>query len=232
MGMGMIMIWVSLLRTVLIFSLILVSLRVMGKRQISQLQTSELVVTLLISELAVTPIEQPDTPLWQGLAPIGVLVLFEIVMSFLMLKSGKFRQWVCGKPIVVMENGKINQNNMRRLRMTTEDLWEQLRQNGAFYFEEVNHAVVETNGLLSVQKKPECDFLTPKEAGVKVKPQELEVVVISDGEISAHSLLLCGKDTVWLNRQLQQAGLSLQKVFIMTASSTGKPRIIPKDKDS
>lgn len=219
----------SLLRTILIYSIILLGLRVMGKRQISQLQTSELVVTLLISELAVAPIQEPDQPFLTGLLPIVTLVAFEVLISFFMLKSGKFRQMVCGKPIVVIENGRVLQHQMRRLRMTTEDLFEQLRQNGAFYLEEVAFAVVETNGLLSVVKKPEFDTLTPREAGVKVSPEGLEVVVISDGELSENSLKLSGKDRLWVEKQLRQQNLSLQDVFIMTIKTEGGHRIIKKE---
>ena len=119
---------ISLVRTVVMYVAILISVRLMGKRQISQLQTSELVVTLLISELAVMPIQQHDDPLWNGLIPMLVLVICEIVVSLLMLKCGKFRQIVCGNPMIVIQNGKVLQDQMRRLRMSTEDLFEGLRQ--------------------------------------------------------------------------------------------------------
>lgn len=221
--------WSALLRTLVMYGAILVGVRIMGKRQISQLQTSELVVTLLISELAVMPIQQRNEPLWNGLLPMVVLVTCEIIVSFFMLKSGKFRQVVCGKPILVVENGKILQDQMRRLRISTEELYEQLRQNGVFSLEEVAYAIIETNGMMSVTRRPQDDPLTPKQAGVKVDKELLEVVVVSDGELSASSLKLCGKDPAWVRAKLKDAGLELSQVFLMTARRDEKFLIVKKE---
>lgn len=146
-----------------------------------------------------------------------------------MLKSGKFRRAVCGKPIVVIENGRILQDQMRKLRMSTEDLFEQLRQNDVFYLQEIAYAIIETNGMMSVIKNPEYDFLTPKEMGVKVKFDGLEVVVVSDGEISDNSVKLCKKDRAWVLGCIAKAGLSLQEVFLMTARMDGTHKIIRKE---
>ncbi|WP_322201287.1 DUF421 domain-containing protein [Acutalibacter intestini] len=220
----------SLLRTIIMYAAILISVRLMGKRQISQLQTSELVVTLLISELAVMPIQQHDEPLWNGLVPMLVLVVCEIVVAILMLKSGKFRQVVCGSPMVVIKNGRVLQDQMRRLRMSTEDLFEELRLAGNFALEDVAYAIVETNGKLSVLKKSPASPLTPKQAGVKAPAEALEVVVISDGKISQNSLKLCGHTPSWLLEQLKDQGAQLEDVFIMTARTDGKQQIIRKEK--
>lgn len=223
---------VSVARTLLMYGAILLGVRLMGKRQISQLQTSELVVTLLISELAVMPIQQHNEPLWNGLIPMVVLVGCEIVVSLLMLKSGKFRQAVCGSPMVIIENGRVLQDQLRRLRMSTEDLFEELRLAGAFALEDVAYAIVETNGQLSVLKKSSADSLTPKQAGVKAPEEALEVVVVSDGQISQNSLRLCGRDPVWLREQLRFQGAELEDVFIMTARTDGKQMIIKKQRTS
>ena len=171
---------VILLRTVLMYGVILLAVRLMGKRQVSQLQNSELVVTLLLSELAVLPIQEEEKSLWVGLAPMAALVACELLVSVLMLKSGRFRQLVCGSPTVVIERGQVLQEAMRRLRLTTEDLFEQLRQKGVFYLEDVAWAIVETNGMLSVIRRPEEEPVTPKELGLSPASQGLEVVVISD----------------------------------------------------
>ena len=221
---------ISLLRTLLMYGIILLGVRIMGKRQISQLQTSELVVTLLISELAVMPIQEHDEPLWNGIVPMLTLIVCEIIVSFLMLKIGKFRQLVCGKPILVIENGKILQEQMRKLRMSTEDLFEQLRQNGVFFLEEVAYAVIETNGMMSVSRHVKDDPLTPRQAGVKVKPDYLELVVVSDGELSESSLKLCGKDADWVRRHIAAAGLTQRDVFLMTARLDGQYHIVPKER--
>ncbi len=220
---------VSIARTLVMYGAILLGVRLMGKRQISQLQTSELVVTLLISELAVMPIQQRQDPLWNGLVPMAALVGCELAVSFFMLKSGWFRQLVCGNPIVVIQNGRVMQRQMRRLRMSTEDLFEELRRAGVFALEDVAYAIVETNGQMSVLKKSPADCLTPKQAGVKAPPEALEVVVVSDGRISENSLKLCGRDPVWLREQLKCQGAALEEVFIMTVRTDGGQRIIKKD---
>lgn len=216
-------------RTAVMYLAILLSVRLMGKRQISQLQTSELVVTLLISELAVLPINENAGGVLNGIIPMATLVVCELLVSLWMLKSNRVRQLVCGKPVLVVENGKINQQAMRRLRLSTEELFEQLRLNGVFSLEEVAYAIVETNGTMSVSRHAKDDALTPKQAGVKVNQNLLEVVVISDGEISKSSLQLCGKDEAWVASQLQANGVILSQVFLMTATRKGSVRIIRKE---
>ena len=211
---------VILLRTVLMYGVILLAVRLMGKRQVSQLQNSELVVTLLLSELAVLPIQEEEKSLWVGLAPMAALVACELLVSVLMLKSGRFRQLVCGSPTVVIERGQVLQKAMRRLRLTTEDL---------FDLEDVAWAIVETNGMLSVIRRPEEEPVTPKELGLSPASQGLEVVVISDGELSLRSLGLCGKDQAWVRRRLQERGLGQEQVFLMTVRTDGKWRVIEKN---
>ena len=220
-----------LLRTLLLYAVLLVGERLMGKRQIGQLQTSELVSTLLLSELAVLPIQNGGDPLWRGLLPMGALILCEVGVSLWMLKSGRFRQLVCGRPMVVVAHGKILQGQMRRLRMTTEDLLEQLRQSGSFYLEEVDWAIVETNGTLSVLRRPDRDPLTPEQAGVAVRPQGLEAALVSDGEVNAHSLALLGLDRAWLEAKLRKAGVDQSQVFLFTARSDGSCRLVKKEKN-
>lgn len=221
---------VSLMRTLVMYGVILVAVRLMGKRQISQLQTSELVATLLVSELAVLPIQEMDQPLWKGIIPMGVLVGCEILVSFLMLKSGRFRQAVCGSPVVVIRQGKVLQDQMRRLRLTTEDLYEQLRQNNVFYLEDVAWAIVETNGRLSVIRHPEEEPLTPRQLGLQPEFPGLEVVVVSDGVLSRRSLALCGKDGDWVRQKLQEHRLDLSQVFLMAARTDGTCTLIKKQK--
>lgn len=215
-------------RTVLMYGAILAAVRVMGKRQISQLQTSELVVTLLISELAMLPIQEKSLSLWAGVLPMAVLVLCELLVSFGMLKSSGFRKLVCGSPTVVIQRGEILQREMRRLRITTEDLMEQLRQNGVFYLEDVAWAIIETNGMMNVIRRPEEDPVTPRQLQLKPEPPVLETSVISDGEVSLHSLRLVGKDRDWLDRRLKEQGVAVKDIFLMTARSDGKWRIIKK----
>ena len=202
----------------------------MGKRQIGELQTSELVVTLLISDIAAIPMQNTEQSLLSGIVPILILIVCEIIISFLMLKRAGFRRIICGKPIVIISDGKINQSEMHRLRMSTEDLSEELRQQGIFNIEDVGFAIVETNGKLSVLKKPEKDIPTAEELGIKTNDKGLEVVVISDGEISKYSLKICGLNRDWLFDILKKENTELNDVFLMIANRQGEYKIIEKER--
>ena len=159
---------ISLIRTLLLYVMIIAAVRIMGKRQISELQTSELVVTLLISDIAAIPMQNTGQPLSSGIIPILVLVSCEIAASFFMVKNSRFRKLVAGKPQVVINNGTVDQAQMKRLRMSTEDLSEQLRQMNVFSIQDVAYAIVETNGKLSVMKKPEKDQVSASMLGIAV----------------------------------------------------------------
>ena len=220
---------VSVIRTIILYAVILVMLRIMGKRQISELQTSELVVTLLISNIAVIPMQEPTLPLISGVIPIMLLVGCEIVISIIMMKSSRFRGIVCGHPQVIIENGVINQRKMKVLRMTTEDLTEQLRQEGVFSLSDVEYAIVETNGNLSVLKKLLKDSVTAEQLGLKGERASFELVVISDGELAENSMRLCGVDRQWVENKLKKSGISMKDVFIMTVNLEHGYSIIKKE---
>ncbi len=220
---------ISFVRTLLLYIVVVAAVRLMGKRQISELQTSELVVTLLISNLASVPMQDTGKPLVGGLVPIAVLVICEIFASGLMVKNGLFRKLICGRPIIVIYNGKIQQSEMRRLRMTTEDLCEQLRQKDVFSIQDVAYAIVETNGKLSVIKKPDKEQPTAGMLNVVPPDTGLETVVVSDGAISDVSLALSGKNRAWVEGVLNKEGLLLPDIFLMTADMKGDYFIVRKD---
>lgn len=220
---------VSFVRTLLLYAVIIAAVRLMGKRQISELQTSELVVTLLISDLASIPMQDTGQPLASGLVPIAVLVMCEILISALMVKSTKFRRLICGKPIIVISDGVVQPAEMRRLRMTTEDLVEQLRQKNVFSIQDVAYAIVETNGKMSVIKKPDKEQPTAGMLGVALPDCGLETVIVSDGVISDFSLKLCEKSRDWLEGVLQGQNLGLNEIFLMTANRNGDFFIVKKE---
>jgi Predicted membrane protein len=220
---------VSLIRTLLLYIVIIGAVRLMGKRQISELQTSELVVTLLISDIAAIPMQDTGQPLVSGLIPIAALVMCEIVVSCWMVKNAKFRKLICGSPIIVINDGKIDQKEMRRLRMTTEDLMEELRLKDVFSLEDVAYGIVETNGKMSVIKKPDKSQPTAGMLGIAVPDTGVEAVVISDGVIYDPALSLCEKSRDWLNGVLRGKNVKAEEVFIMTTNRKGDFNIIKKD---
>ncbi len=220
---------VSLIRTILLYMLIIFSLKIMGKRQISELQTSELVVTLLVSNIATIPMQNPGQPLISGAIPIIALVIFEVVVSVIMLKNSKFRKFLCGSPIVVIDDGKIMQNELKTLRMTVEDLSEELRQLDVFSLEDVSYAIVETNGKLSVLKKPDKQPPDASSLGIEVPDEGIDAVVVSDGEISDFSLSLCGLSKEWIEEVVQNENIKISDIFIMTANKNKDYNIIENE---
>lgn len=220
---------ISIIRTIILYTVIIIAVRLMGKRQIGEMQNSELVVTLLISDIASLPMQNTDTPLLSGLVPIMILIACEIVLSVLMMKRAKFRKLVCGMPQIIIKNGEIDQSQMKRLRMSTEDLCEQLRQEGCFKLSQVEYALIETNGKLSVLLKAEEEPPTCSQLGIQADGGNVETVIISDGEISKNSLKISGFRQEKVKQILFDENTRIEDVFIMTANRSGEYRIIKKE---
>lgn len=220
---------ISIIRTILLYAFVVLAVRLMGKRQISEMQPSELVITLIVSEIAAIPMQNTSQPLLSGIIPVMVLVALEIAASVLMMKSGKFRKIMCGSPIVVIRDGKILQNEMRRLRLTTEDLCVQLRQQDIFSIEDVQYCIVETNGKVSVLEKPQKRTPSADDLKVKIKDNKIETVVVSDGQILDNSLKLCGKNKDDVYKILKSEHTRLKDVFLMTLDALGKYNIVQKE---
>ena len=221
---------ISIIRTCLLYLIILIAVRIMGKRQISEMQTSELVIMLLMSNIATIPMQDTEQSMLSGVVPIMILLVCEILLSYLMLKNTRVRKLVCGKPVVVINNGRIDQKAMCELRMSTEDLMEQLRQKDIFNIDDVAFAIVETNGMVSVLKKAEYDLPTNKDLAVRKKTSELKVTVISDGEISSSSLQLCAWSEKSILDTLSREKTDLKDVFLMIADKSGDYTIIRKER--
>lgn len=219
---------VSLIRTIILYILVVLAIKLMGKRQISDLQTSELVITILISNIAAIPMQNTEQPLLTGILPIGILVSCEIFVSYLMLKNIKIREIICGRPVIIINNGKIQQDSLKYLRLSVEDLFEQLRQLDVFSINDVAFAIMETNGQMSVLKKsnkqpPDCATL-----GVSVPQAIIETVIVSDGNIRDFSLSLCGLSRDWLKNTLSKQNINIKEIFIMTANKNQEYNIIKK----
>ena len=220
------------LRTLILYLIIVFGLRLMGKRQLGELQPSELVVTILISNIATLPIEESSVPLLGGIAPILLLVCFEILVSFFSLKCRWARRFISGSPIVVIENGRINEQKLRDLRFSIDDLMEELRGNSIFDIREVDFAVVETNGKLSVYQKFGARTLTADMIGLQKPTDDCPPpsVVISDGELIEKSLDECNLRRDWLDKQLAEKGFSVKDIFLMVCDKNATYLMIPKEK--
>ena len=220
---------IAIVRTLILYIFIITAIRLMGKRQISDMQPSELVVTLVVSDIASLPMQNTSQPLLSGIVPVLVLVGLEILTSVLMMKSRFVRKLVCGNPVVVIEDGRLLQKQMKRLRMTNSDLLEQLRQQNVFSLNDVQYCIVETNGALSVLEKPEKRLPNAEEAGVVIPDKKLETVVISDGKLLRESLALCQSSEKHIRKLLASDQIAIESVFLMTMDGSGDYRIIRKE---
>lgn len=220
---------ISVIRTVILYAFVIFAVRLMGKRQISDLQPSELVVTLVVSDVASIPMQNTSQPLISGIIPVLVLVAGEIFLSIIMMKSPKFRKLVCGSPVIVIDDGKVLQKELKRLRMTTEDLCIQLRQQDIFSLEEVEYCIVETNGKVSVLQKPQSRTPSAKDMNIQIEDNKIETVVISDGKVLDNSLKLCNKNRDDINNILTKANVKQRQIFIMTLDGIGNYSIIKKE---
>ena len=220
---------ISILRTVILYVFIILAIRLMGKRQISDMQPSELVVTLVVSDIASLPMQNTSQPLLSGVIPVLVLVSLEIAASALMMKSRLFRRLICGNPVVVIEDGKLLQKQLKRLRMSAEDIFAQLRQQDIFSIDEVQYCIVETNGSISVLEKPQNRVPTAQDLGVTIDDKKLEAVVVCDGELLDDGLKLCSGSRMQVDNILQENNAKLSEVFILTLDGNGKYNLIAKE---
>lgn len=223
---------ISIIRTIVLYAFVIFAIRIMGKRQISDMQPSELVATLIISNIASLPMQNTSQPFFSGVIPVVILVALEIITSAFMLKNSKFRRLVCGNPIVVIRDGVILQKQMRRLRLSNEDLFTQLRQQDVFNIEDIQYCIVETNGSISVLKKPEKRQPTAENLNIQIQDKKIQAVVINDGEILDNSLDLCQKDENYIYKILKKEKKKVSDIFIMTLDGIGNYNIILKDKQN
>lgn len=217
---------ISVIRTILLYAFVLFSIRIMGKRQLSDMQTSELVITMIIADIASIPMQNTSQPLLSGIVPILMLISAEIIISILMMKLPTFRNFVCGKPEILINNGRLNQSMLRKLRLTTEDLSVLLRQEGVFSIEDVQYCIIETNGNISLLLKPEKRAPSLSDLGVATKDTGIEAVIISDGELLRSSMALCGVDKKWIEQTLAEENLKVSDVMMMTSNKLREYNII------
>ncbi len=206
----------SYFRTIFLYGVLILTIRLMGKRQIGQMEPAEFVVTMLVANLASIPMQDGGIPLFSGLVPILTVLGTELVLSALSLRSIKIRRLLCGKPVILIENGRILQDNLRKTRVTLDELTGHLRQKDVLDIRAVQFAILETNGNLSVFPYPADRPATAKDAGIRAKRQYLPITVISDGCLLTENLKKAGKDLGWVKRVLEQRHSDVASTWLMT----------------
>ena len=217
------------LRTVIIYIVLLITMRLMGKRQLGELEMSELVITFLLSEIASLPITNTEIPLSFSLIPIATLASFEIISSALALKFPKIKRLFSSCPSVVISKGKINRREMMKVRISMEELISQIRQNGIFDLDEVDYAILEENGKMSIIPKAHSRQPDFRSLGIKCDDSGVMHIVISDGALNHHSLNLLGLHPDWVTRKLSSLGLKQSDVLCMTVNDIHRAVVVKSD---
>ena len=218
----------TIIRTFIIYCVVSICVRLMGKRQLGQLQPGELVVTILISEIAAMPIGDNSIPLLSSIIPLFLLVSFEIINSLIDRRFVRFRHLTEGKPITIIRNGELLQNELKELRFTINDVLAGLRQKDVFDIQDVEFAIVETNGTLSVLLKPNERPATPKTLGKSEKDNGMPCPVIIDGKIIEGSFNDCGITKKEVLSKVNRETENIESILLMTVDKNKKFNIIFK----
>ncbi len=213
---------ISMTRAILIYTFVLVIMRIMGKRQLAHLQPFELVVAIMIADLAIIPMEDTSKPLLSGLVPILTLLLAELLLSFLSLKSETVRKIIGSTPSIIIYKGKLDYKEMEKQRLNINELMEQLRSKDVFNLSDVEFAILETGGDLNVILKSQKRSVTPEDLQIKTPYEDIPYTFILDGHIQKQNSLKASKDINWLYQQLEQQNLKPEDVLYAGLDSSGK----------
>ena len=219
------------IRTFVVYLLITCSIRLMGKRQIGELEVSELVTTLLLSELAAMPIDDPDIPLLFSLIPIFLIVALELLTSDLKNRITFLKRIFESRPTILINRGALSQKEMQKMRISMEELLSALRQQGVTDPDDVYYAILEQNGSLSVILKADKQPLTVSDAGVNTVERGITHALIIDGHVNQKEVRSVGKDEEWLYRTLSRYHSTVKETFLLSLDDAGHVTLIKKNRD-
>ena len=211
----------SYIRTIFLYLILIAVVRIMGKRQIGEMEASEFVVTMLVANLAAIPMQDGGIPLYSGLVPILTVLGVELVLSSLSLRSIRLRRLLCGKPVILIENGRILQENLRATRVTLDELMGHLREKDVLDIQTVQYAILETNGNLSVFPFPKEMPPSAKDLGFTPKDRFLPVTIIEDGFLFRENLREAGKDESWVHKVLGEYRAGIAGTWLLTVDKSG-----------
>jgi len=216
-------------RTVILYALLICVIRLLGKRQLGQMEAPEFVVTMLVANLASIPMENPEMPIWGGILPILTVLGLELLLSLVSLRSIPLRRLLCCKPVILIDNGKLLQDNLRRTRVNMDELTCLLRSKDVLDIRQVQYAILETNGNLSVFPFPKEKPASAKDAGIQAKKQFLPLTLVSDGVLLKENLQLSGKNRAWVEQTLAERGAAVRDTMLLTVDSQDKVIFYRKD---
>ena len=219
---------ITFVRTIILYIIVLIVMRMMGKREIGQLQPFELAISIMIADLASVPMTELGIPLSNGIIPILGMLFMHMIISFINIKSINMRKIICGKPAILIYRGKIEEKTLRKERFTVNELQERLRGNNVYNILDVEYAILETNGEVTVIQKPEKRNVIPEDLGITPEYEGIPYDLIVDGKIMYKNLKKIGKDYKWLEKQIKNFAAKPQEILLATID--GKNQIFCQKK--
>ena len=217
------------IRVLILYILVLVTMRLMGKREIGQMQPFELVVAIMIADLAAVPMGDTGIPITNGIIPILTLLLIQLIISIINLKSIKGRSIICGMPSILIYRGRIDEKIMKKEKFTINELQERLREKDVFNIGDVEYAILETSGQLNVIQKPEKRNAIPEDFGIIPEYEGIPYDLVIDGKIMYHNLEAIGRDYNWLLKQVEKFKIKPEQALVVTFN--GKGQIFCQEKE-
>lgn len=211
----------TFIRTIILYIIVLVVMRFMGKREIGQLQPFELAISIMIADLATLPMSEPGIPISNGIIPILGLLVMHIIISLINMKSVKMREIICGKPSILIFRGRIDEKALQRERFTINELEERLRGQNIFNISDVEYAILETSGQVTVIQKPNKRTTIPEDFGIEPQYQGIAYDLIVDGKIMKENLQKLDKDYNWLVKQVEPFGIMPEEALVATIDASG-----------
>ena len=221
---------ITFFRSIVLYIIVLIVMRLMGKREIGQLQPFELAISIMIADLATIPMTETGIPIFNGIIPILGLLLMHLIISMINLKSLKGREIICGKPRILIYRGKIAATALKKERFTINELQEKLRSNNIVNLGDVEYAILETSGDVTVIQKPEKRGTIPEDFNIIPEYEGIPYDLVIDGKVMNKNLKLLGKNYNWLKKQVEKFGIKPEEALVVTID--GKGQIFCQKKES
>ena len=204
------------LRAIFLYIVVLIVMRLMGKREIGQMQPFELAISIMIADLAATPMAETGIPISNGIVPILGLLVMHLTISTINIKSTRAREIICGKPSILIYRGKIDEKTLRKERFTINELEERLRDNNIFNIGDVDFAILETSGQVTVIPKPSKRNVIPEDFNIEPEYEVISYDLVVDGKVMYKNLEKIGKSYIWLVKQAEKFGIKPEEALIIT----------------
>lgn len=213
---------ITFVRVVILYLLVLITMRLMGKREIGQMQPFELAIAIMIADLASVPMADTGVPITSGIVPIIALLVLHLTISIVNLKSIKMREIICGKPSILIYRGKIDEKVLKKEHFTINELQERLRNNNIVNIGDVEYAILETSGQVTVIQKPEKRNTIPQDFNITPEYEGIPYDLVLDGKIMNTNLQAIGKNYIWLKKQVEKFNMKPEDALIVTFDGKGQ----------